>query len=477
MEKNYFTGSLIYKDIEFSYVFDKTESIIYLTAKNNSLVTALELISHKDEIAKGVYISGTPKLIDVDYLEASCDQRMQRIIFFVNGSFGMSNNVLNVHVYGYLIANDNNKFSRVGFECNEFNSIYPTNQAINKLKVDYEEGTFELTANGFKETTSNKSSFKVDGKEVTAYFGISYNLNNGNIKPPINLSTTLFFEFDETENFEFLYQLVRIAHAYLSFSNNRKDAKFSKIKLGVKSDAKEYINAGDYFLNHYCIDSMTEIDYTSLEKGQFIKYEYISSVFGVLLDIISKGNLYTRHIPKSRNEARNIDAAKFVMLTAAFEWEFKQLFENGIPVSKKRQEAYNNAHVSLIKLIDNTKGKNRREREIYKHLDSCIELVTLEDKINYFINEYNDVIEVFGKHIYSLNNAKYEPKEMAKRISKQRNDFAHGNLDKEFCGDAFLDLIFFERLVYSMQLIKLGLDKRTIQLAINELFKCNILIR
>ena len=66
---------------------------------------------------------------------------------------------------------------------------------------------------------------------------------------------------------------------------------------------------------------------------------------------------------------------------------------------------------------------------------------------------------------------------MGLRLSKQRNNYAHGNLDKDFIGLALLDLMYLEYVVYAMQLNEYGVDKIYIQKAINDLFGCSIAIK
>ena len=65
-------------------------------------------------------------------------------------------------------------------------------------------------------------------------------------------------------------------------------------------------------------------------------------------------------------------------------------------------------------------------------------------------------------------------KEMGKRLSDQRNHFAHGDIDKEFIGLSLLDLVYLEYIIYIMQLKFYGVDDNNIKKAINDLFGCNI---
>lgn len=61
-------------------------------------------------------------------------------------------------------------------------------------------------------------------------------------------------------------------------------------------------------------------------------------------------------------------------------------------------------------------------------------------------------------------------------MSSQRNNFAHGNLDKEFVGLSLLDLVVLEIVLYAMQLKYYGLEGIKIKKEINELFHKNFII-
>lgn len=56
------------------------------------------------------------------------------------------------------------------------------------------------------------------------------------------------------------------------------------------------------------------------------------------------------------------------------------------------------------------------------------------------------------------------------RLSRQRNNYARGNLDKEFEGLALLDLVYLELVLYAMQLKYYGVEDIKIKKSINELF-------
>lgn len=100
--------------------------------------------------------------------------------------------------------------------------------------------------------------------------------------------------------------------------------------------------------------------------------------------------------------------------------------------------------------------------------------MNLETKIILAGTDLNSIVEQFGRRLYDLNNKKFDYKTIGNRLANQRNDFAHGNIDKEFVGESILDLIFLRYLIYAMQLKRIGVSDFSIKNAINELFDTNL---
>ena len=59
-------------------------------------------------------------------------------------------------------------------------------------------------------------------------------------------------------------------------------------------------------------------------------------------------------------------------------------------------------------------------------------------------HDLSDTIDIFGQQLYSLNGEVLNYSEMGKRLADQRNNYAHGNLDKEFIGNSLLDLVYLQ---------------------------------
>lgn len=60
---------------------------------------------------------------------------------------------------------------------------------------------------------------------------------------------------------------------------------------------------------------------------------------------------------------------------------------------------------------------------------------------------------------------------IGKRLADQRNNFAHGNLNKEFDETSVIDLIFLKYMVYAFQLARFNIGPEKIVDCIERIFR------
>lgn len=261
-----------------------------------------------------------------------------------------------------------------------------------------------------------------------------------------------------------------IGKQFIQFLCYRKNVEFSKVELAAPCENGTH----ETFAELYVLDEGVDTEIQTLKDGRYIKQAYISGHEGQILSDIASEKLYLRHLPDSFQSGKHIDAARFVMITAAFEWEFDRLFPDGICKSKERVEAELIVSQKLNELIDTSSGKTKK---IYKSLLKCIERrPSLANKIEKIGSDMGALLEPFGQQLYGFNKEELNYTDMGKRLGDQRNYFAHGDLDKDFIGLSLLDLIFLQRIIYAIQLKISGLEDKQIQRAINDLFQCRFAI-
>ena len=468
-EFNMYTGKLNYKDITFSFTFDKEELRLIPPDDKRHLV---EWDWKMQPLAKGAYTFADPIPVGVDWLIGECNETNNRIIFLPKrGSYiGLYNSVVRIKLEGYILCKHNrDTIDRISFSCPEINYIHPVNQAFSYTFEDAfaEKGIITLTTQNFESTTTEEQTFIVDEKEVKAYFGISRTVSSNINEPPLSIKSTLMFEFDATDDYNFILRLWRIAKNFISFLCYRKNIFIPTVELAAPYEGGKH----DKFATMYLLGEDGETESDILKKRRYIKQVHIAGREGKILSDIASDNLYLRHLPETYKNGRHIDAARFIMITAAFEWEFCRSYPDGVEKSEATVIAENAVAEEIQQQINITSGKKKK---IYKFLKRLVKSDSLQAEIVQVGKDYSEIIDVFGNRLYSLNNQGMKYSEMGQRLSDQRNHFAHGDLDKDFIGLSLLDLIYLEYVIYAMQLKVYDIENVKIQKAINELFGCNI---
>ena len=466
-----YTGKLKYRDIDFTFVFAGTELRLIPPADKES---EIEWQWKMKSIGNGAYTFADPMPVDERYLISHCNETNQRIVFLpAQGStLSFNNTVVIIEIESFIVCKSNDdKFNRVTFSCPEMNYIHPINKAFT-IKIPNEfakEGVAYFNTQNFDLTTTDKQKFIVDEKEVQVFFEISRTISFKIDKPPLTLESVMHFEFDATNDYSFILRLWQIARDFIRFLCYRNNIFITKIDLSTSDDDGKYKNFAKMYINNRDEES----EELPLQKGRYIKQIHIAGKEGEILSDIASDSIYLRHLPETFESGHHINAARFVMITAAFEWEFRRLYPDGIKKSEATINAENAVYEEIQKEIDNSSGK---KKSIYKFLQRLVRSDSLQSEIIQIGKDFSGIVDVFGKHLYQINGQELNYSDMGQRLSKQRNNFAHGNLDKDFIGLSLLDLMFLEIVVYAMQLKHYEIDDIEIQKSINELFQQRLAI-
>ena len=464
-----YTGKLKYRDIDFTFVFAGTELRLIPPADKES---EIEWQWKMKSIGNGAYTFADPMPVDERYLTSHCNETNQRIVFLpAQGStLSFNNTVVIIEIESFIVCKSNDdKFNRVTFSCPEMNYIHPINKAFT-IKIPNEfakEGVAYFNTQNFDLTTTDKQKFIVDEKEVQMYFGISRTISFKIDNPPLTLESVMFFEFDATNDYSFILRLWQIARDFIRFLCYRNNIFITIIYLSTSDDDGKYKKFAKMYINNRDEES----EELPLQKGHYIKQIHIAGKEGEILSDIASDSIYLRHLPETFESGHHINAARFVMITAAFEWEFSRQYPDGCTKSKATIDAEKDVSNEIQKLIDKVSGKRKK---ICKFLKRLIKSTSLQTEIIQIGKDYSSIIDIFGNHLYQINGEELNYSEMGQRLSDQRNHFAHGDLDKDFIGLSLLDLMFLEYVVYAMQLKNYGLSDIEIQRSINELFHCGL---
>ena len=373
-----------------------------------------------------------------------------------------------VKLIGYILCDRGiNYINRVTFKSQEINCIYPINQAYQFI---YEKmGKVSLITKEFNTTLTKEQEFVVNKIKVKSHFYITTNTCNTLIDSPLSINSALIFDFEKTNDYKFILRLFYIAKQFIQFLCYRRDVYLPNVDLYAPYENVKYLK----FATLHIIDELHSCDLNSLKEKRYISQSLIVGYEGKILADIADNLLYLRHLPETYKSGRLIDASRFIMIMAAFEWEFKRMYPDGIPKDSNTIQIENEAMEAIEDLINKSKGKLKKK---YKFLKNLISSDNLQSKIIKTGNDFDDAIGNFGKNLYGLNNEILVYSKMGDRLANQRNNFAHGNLNKDFIGFSLLDLIYLEYIIYAMQLRYYGISDINIRKAINNLFRLNYYI-
>ena len=406
----------------------------------------------------------------------SHDNKYHHVSFAVRSVLNNKVNSIVIRVQFYVETYDEGKlFDSMSFSSPELNSFYDIKQAIEGSGFQM-DGTTEIVIKKFDDTDIRH--ILGEDKEID-YIGFNFSryINYG--KPqPLTVYTDLQMMFnkqmDELQVYEHYEQIKR----FFSFITYRHNIRFDEIKLKEKTEGGKYRDFG-----RLCVYVDEANFYNEEEKvvqQRMIKEPYIRDKFVELFELVRGQRLYMQHIPQNTADMRHVTPARFLMVTAAFEWEVQEVYgDYKYEENKKFREVTDTVYNILEVLKEKTTGKHKDYVKTYQK-GFRYTGISLDEKIKYALEDNNDILEGFIKVLYGLNNIdkdQYKYNEMAKRLSQQRNSYAHGKIDRDMEELVILDFIIMEWLLYSMRLKQLGLEEITCKRIINDLFGRNVMIK
>ncbi|WP_144559937.1 HEPN domain-containing protein [Shouchella miscanthi] len=375
-----------------------------------------------------------------------------------NGMQVTSPGIYSANVYSYIIFNGEKKeYNGLGIQARELDFFFDKNKALNYNVSSLDDGTMEMRVKPFKETQES-FNFSLNDDEFLGSLNVSRKI----IDRTIILNSELHINKVNLDNIVTeLEEVVSVFSKFFRFVSNRLNVQISKVNLKSKSQDNKFRIIGEYFRkDQWSYDEMIEKD-----LNKIISFDLLEGSLPNLIHKISKGELYLRHLPITYKEGKNITPARFIMSSAAFEWQYKHT--NDIePESEIKQEV-----ISYLEEVSEQKtGKDK------KYIKGLLKIVkskdnSLNQRMQKALNEHDVILTPFIKHLYSFSNIKnYSNQDISSRLAEERNNFAHGNLDKEFKGDSVYDLLLLEWLYYVIVLKEIGLSDKKIQKSINKLF-------
>lgn len=357
-------GKLNYKEIDYDFILE--DKILKLITPEDKKMQGLEAIGF---FACQNTVDGLTDaaVIEESYLSGTCIETGQAIIFLTEkgSQISFENTTLFISLRGYILFDGDTACSIDGMSFNgpEIDCIYSTQKGYecNFGEEDfYQNGIFSFQTKPYSISDSKKHSFTTDGKDVEFSFNISRKISYQVLKPPVEIHSSLRFHFEETHDYPFLIRLWYVAKAFLSYLCYRKSITFGSVRLyTIVQEGKRRRIATLHMVDDDVIDA------EPLKKGKFIKHEWIEGFESKIFSEISNQSLYLNHLPKTYLSGKTKDEASFIMITSAFEWEFRQTYPEGLPKKDSTIAAEDEVRSTIQALIDETSGPVKKKYKFW----------------------------------------------------------------------------------------------------------------
>ena len=301
-------GTLNYKDIEFDFILEKDD--LKLIPKNDYEKNFQKIF--REELDNGAYIDKDNYSIFSDFLYI----KIQYIIYL----------------------NNQEPISKISIYCKELNGIYDIRRAIEKNDFN-KNGEAEVKLKSFDKTQTGNFKFIFKDKEIVCNLNISKTLYGKITEHPVRIRSAITLSFEPIQDYSILSELYNIIEKFIQYLCYRKNVIIEDVNIYTKIEKEKYRQIGTF---ETIDDDITQEEDKILEN-RFISYKYIEGHENNILQSIADDSIYMRHFPMTYKEGKRENEATFIMTTAAFEWEFKKLFKNGIPHSQKTKQAKENA--------------------------------------------------------------------------------------------------------------------------------------
>ena len=284
---------------------------------------------------------------------------------------------------------------------------------------------------------------------------------------PLDSKSFLKLRFSEKINLDELINKARIIQNLIKYVSYRTNNVFSDISTYIVVEDDKVRNCGKLIFNTHVKEEQNE-----KAKERIIKAEDLNEHVSYLLKVIESGEMAFGHYCNSIEDTRHYPISRIIMILAAFEREFRNVYGQDV----RRSEDYKETKTEIVDLImkyaENMTGK--RKKYIKKFAKGIMNTdSSYGDNLKYAFEDCKIIMEPFViKHF----NGTYEEiiEDVSLNINDLRNGVAHSRLDMKLEARHLTDIHLVEEMLYVIRLKSIGVDKTRIKKIVNELFGENM---
>ena len=194
--------------------------------------------------------------------------------------------------------------------------------------------------------------------------------------------------------------------------------------------------------------------------------------FNKIIEQAENNSIYMSHIVDTAVPP-TVTPGWFITVVAGFEWEccrFNFKMEHSAQSIQEQKKVID----YLDKEIENSSKHAKKHYKNYKKaIKEYDEQVNLMEKIKriFYKDEFQTYWEVLIPAAYEIYKDKKDLDKIASRLTKQRNDFAHGNWNKEIDPICVIDIFLLRKAMFILQLDRCNIEEYTIKIWYDLIFR------
>ena len=266
----------------------------------------------------------------------------------------------------------------------------------------------------------------------------------------INFESRLICKTESTD-YELLKSMYTSFASALRFCLGRGNVDFL-LELCVEEESK-FRMVGEFVAMHGQTYIPDELDKPSTF---FVRAKDIDAYFGKIVSAFSNGSFYGTELSQSREDAGIITYSKVIELTSAFEREFRVLFPEGV---KHRAKTQRNSELAKKAICEAAEDLASGPKRILLRLSERVSEDNLATRIRYACKSLTDEV---AEAVFRSTGANRKYTQLGNKITKLRNDIAHGNEPKHTLRSIANEYRLLVNLVFAMRLIRLQIPSEDV---------------
>lgn len=462
-------GFAEFENISFPFEFDEQHYLLNLYPPDQNTQAKYNSINHLfNKFAK--LTEATNEWIPFLEIQGTSSERYQ-VSFHVSSNYVSYQGFLRFNVAWFFIWEKQfpkDSIRGLHIQGTEIDAFFPPD-SIFKYDIKSKDSCHSierLTLTSEKQGEVTGGSFQISDHLNAKLYFLSYPTFLRS-QSPVSSQSRMTILFSRVIDLSTLIQVEECLRRFFIYIAGRTNVSLDTYEIfTLDKDNKRYSYGLLSFPQRFLEDSEQQI------KEQIIDFSILGVKTADLLQIILSEQIGYQHLPSSIDDKRHYSVSRFILILAAFEREFRNIYGT----DKGRSERFSNVKTEIVRLV-----KEYQSAQIGKNKEYAMDLLKGIKNFNlgywfnveYALKDCRDIMERFTVRKYGTPHKSYEEliAEVSRRVGRLRNNLAHDNLDWSFEAIQISDIKVVEELLYAIRLKQIGLSTDKIQNAIKKLFQ------